>query len=94
MRNGTIRMAKVVVALALLLPAGAAQAQVVLEGTQAIGIDSLDVDGTIYDVDFSTKTNPRSIYRDFPGELDFIGLSLANVARDAVGLPRSRRHFQ
>ena len=75
----------VVVALALLLGASVVQAQtVVLEGTQAIGIDGLDVDGTIYDVDFSTKTNPNSVYGDFPGELDFIGLSLANVARDAV----------
>ena len=75
----------VVVALALLLAAGAAQAQtVVLEGTQAIGIDGLDVDGTIYDVDFSTKTNPNSVYGDFPGELDFIDLPSANVARDAV----------
>ena len=82
-RNTILR--NVVVALALLLAAGAAQAQtVVLEGTQAIGIDGLNVDGTIYDVDFSTKTNPNSVYGDFPGELDFIGLSLANVARDAV----------
>ena len=75
----------VLVALALLLAAGAAQAQtVVLEGTQAIGIDGLNVDGTIYDVDFSTKTNPNSVYGDFPGELDFIDLPSANVARDAV----------
>jgi len=85
MKTRNTILLNVVVALALLLGASVAQAQtVILEGTQAIGIDGLDVDGTIYDVDFSTKTNPNSVYGDFPGELDFIGLSLANVARDAV----------
>ena len=66
MKNRTFRaiLTAVVVALALLLGAGAVQAAEVIideSGTNATGILALDVDGTFYDVAFM-NTIPLYLY--------------------------------
>jgi hypothetical protein len=82
----------VVVALALLLGAGAAQAQTVIFDTltpdpaKAIGIDGLVVDGVTYDVDFTARTNPGGAYGNFPGVLDFTDEASAAAAHAAVDI--------
>jgi len=78
----------VVVALALLLAAGASQAQTVIfdsqDNTKAIGTDDVVVDGTTYNVDFTQITDPDDAYGPFPGMLDFNDIDLAAEAHDAV----------
>jgi hypothetical protein len=84
----------VLFALALLLGAGAAQAQTVIFDTvteppdpfKAIGIDGLVVGETTYDVDFTARTNPQGAYGDFPGDLDFNDEASAAAAHAAVDI--------
>jgi hypothetical protein len=90
--RNTILSNALVAIMMFLLGAGAAQAQTVIfdtlteppDPTKAIGIDDLVVDGTTYDVDFTDRTNPDSVYGDFPGDLDFNDEASAAAAHDAV----------
>jgi hypothetical protein len=88
-------VSKLVVALALLLGAGVAQAQTVLfddpsEPTKATGILNLDVPGfpTPFDVEFDQQAFANQIYGPFPGDLSrlppFATLAETEVAADAV----------
>jgi hypothetical protein len=77
----------VVVALALLLGAGAAQAAPTvrldpMDNTVALGIENLDVNGTVYNVDF-VFTDSDMLY-GFPKVFDFTSAADANTAVDAA----------
>ena len=78
----------ILLAIALLLGAGAAQAATVKfeNGTsKAIGIQNLDIDGTVYNVDFtSTGTVAAQVYGIFLGKFDFSLATTAAAAVDAV----------
>jgi hypothetical protein len=86
-RNTILR--NVVVALALLLGAGAAQGQTVMCGSSpcvsgdniATGILDLNVGGTLYDVTF-VLTDAEDLYGPPPGFYDF---TTENEAREAIG---------
>jgi len=88
-RKLTVFLAAVVVALALLLGAGAVQAAEVIiddSGTNATGILALDVDGNFYDVAFM-KTTPLYLYGfgpnavfPFDSEEETITVSIAIIA--------------
>ncbi len=96
MGKGSIRivLTKVVVALILLLGAGAAQAQTVtfdpVDQTKATGITGLDLGGTLYNVAFTTLTTSNAVYGDFPGVFDFgsgvAGRAAAQDASDAANV--------
>ena len=81
-----------VVALTLLLGAGAAQAQVQLDpglSTKAVGILNLDVPGFgTFDVEFEELITALGIYGEFPGDgvklPPFFDIGGAETAADAV----------
>ena len=77
-----------VVALVFLLGAGAAEAATVnfdpADSDKAIGITNLDIDGTPYNVAFTTSTTASDVYGAFPGVFDFTTSELAEAALDAV----------
>jgi hypothetical protein len=90
-RNTILR--NVVVALAVLLAAGAAQGQTVMCGsspcvsgdTSATGILDLSVGGTLYDVTF-VFTDAEEVYGPPPGVYDFTTEAAAKEAVDAVNV--------
>jgi hypothetical protein len=79
-----------VVALALQLGAGAAQAATVNfapdDPTRATGIENLSYDGDVWNVTFTSDVPALSVYGSFPGEYDFTTNSLAEGAVDAVNI--------
>ena len=84
----TVILAACVVTMGLLLGTSAAQAATVIfeNGTsKAIGIENLDIDGTLYNVAFmSTGTVAAQVYGIFPGHFDFSLATTAAAAVDAV----------
>ena len=70
-------MATSALAMAMLLGPITATAGVVFDSedtVRALGITNLDIDGTLYDVDFSEQdTNALTVYGDFSGTYDFPG---------------------
>ena len=85
----TVLLAAFVVALGLLLGTSAAQAATVNfdpnNPTRATGIDNLDIDGTLYNVVFTSDDIPLvQIYGQFPGTFDFDTQETAGNAADAV----------
>jgi hypothetical protein len=54
------------------------------ESDRAIGITNLVVDGTPYNVTFTTFTAAAAVYGEFPGVFDFITIDSAAAALDAV----------
>ena len=84
-RNRKLRtaLASGVVALVLLLGAGAAQAFVIRDpanNTRATGISNLDVNGTPYNVAFSEPLEAGSFYDVPPGTFDFTTSEAAEAA--------------
>jgi hypothetical protein len=81
MRNAALRL--LVVGLVFLLGASAAQAATVIldpgDSSKAIGIDNLDIDGALFDVDFTDQQSAASTYGPFPGDL-FLFLPLDGKA--------------
>ncbi len=84
------------VIMSLLLSANAVQAEDVIfdpaSPQRAIGITNLNVDGTLYDVEFITQTTALSVYGDVPGDFDFpsndsagVAVNLVNGALNAAG---------
>ncbi len=53
-------------------------------GTNAIGIENLDLGGTLYDVAFTASVSADEVYGTFPGEYDFANINLAISAVNAV----------
>jgi len=87
--KATVFLLASVAAMCLLLGTSAAQAADVIFSatipTQAIGIEDLDVNGTLYDVDFTEpETVAAQVYGEFPGTFDFNTRETAAAAADAV----------
>jgi hypothetical protein len=59
---------------------------VIFEGssTNAIGIENLDVGGTLFDVSFTASVTAAEVYGPFPGQFDSQNLPLVIDAVDAV----------
>ena len=88
----TVFLTAVVVAMGLLLGAGAASATEVVFGdpgapNKATGILDLNIDGTLYDVTFNSLVIAAEIYGPYPGEFPFFNRRVAaGAARDAVNV--------
>jgi hypothetical protein len=86
----TVLLAACVVTMGLLLGTSAAQAATVFfdpsDPERAIGINNLDVGGTLYNVAFISQTTAQSLYGDVPGVFDFPDSASASAAVDAVNV--------
>jgi hypothetical protein len=83
----THKLIIITVAVCLLLGASTAQAEVVRDPDsfeRAIGINNLDIDGVLYNVDFQGPIEALNVYGALPGDFDFTTSEDAEAAVVAI----------